>query len=85
MAKQVKINNPFNINANIVISNDGILSNAPTTSGIYGATSLSPTNFPPLQKYVILIIYLLVMKTCIQLLVGQILILLISPKFPLEE
>ena len=51
MAKQVKINNPFNINANIVISNDGILSNAPTTSGIYGATSLSPSNFTPNAIY----------------------------------
>ena len=51
MGKQVKITEPFNINANIVISNDGILSNAPTTSGIYGATSLSPSNFTPNAIY----------------------------------
>jgi len=51
MSKQVKINNPFSVSGNIVISNDGIVSTVPTTSGVYGATSLSPSNLTPNAIY----------------------------------
>ena len=41
MAKATQIKNPYNINANIIVSNNATISNAPELETIYNASSLS--------------------------------------------